>query len=297
MSEDPEDLLSDSLEFLYDYTPITLSSAGTTFIYSPPETLIPSPPRPKLTLKTPETQANNWSLHASSIWKSSVYLADHVEDLRIPTLLAALRAEGEPHAKRPLRILELGAGAGLPSIHIASLYGQDVEVTTSDYPDPDLIRCLEENVQRNGVSRNCVAVPYAWGADATTLLQTHPGLSVVPPGAGHPSLQGFDLVIAADTLWNSESHHIFLQTLSVTLLDAPHAEICLIAGLHTGRYTLQSFLDLLSNYNLEASDPEERSVDDSIRRKWSVDRGEGEDDQQRRRLLLWIRLRWKRGKR
>ncbi|KAH8077897.1 putative methyltransferase-domain-containing protein [Cristinia sonorae] len=295
MTLEVADFFADSLQSLYDYTPITLASSGSIFTYTPPSLGISDlsthqpidaksiPSQHVITLKTPETQANNWSLHASSIWASSIYLADHLIDLRIPDLLASARDHPDYGSTPPLRVLELGAGAGLPSIQIAASYApEDVQVTVSDYPDPDLIRTLKENVSLNEVTRNCRVVPYAWGTDPTPLLS--------------PNGEGFDLILAADTLWNSDFHPGLLQTLSNTLRRASHARVQLVAGLHTGRYTLQRFLDLLPKYGLVAEVLEERGVgnNDGERRGWDLGRAEGEDERERRRWVLWITLRWDR---
>lgn len=132
---DPEDILSESLETLYDYAPITLSSSGSSYTYTPsPNSVYAQTARGrlmKITLKTPETEPENWSLHASSIWISSVYLADHLDELHIDKEIAHARDREE----LPLRVLELGAGAGLPSILIAKRFQDDVFVVASDYPD------------------------------------------------------------------------------------------------------------------------------------------------------------------
>ena len=149
--DDPEDVLADSLESLYDHVPVTHSSAGTVFTYSC------DGKGPAITLIIPDTQAANWSLHATSIWTSSLYIADHVADLQLDKYVALTKQES-----RPLRVLELGAGAGLPSILLAKLYLY-VLVTCSDYPDPELIHTLSENAVRNDVKDRCRVVPYAWG--------------------------------------------------------------------------------------------------------------------------------------
>ncbi|KAJ7642765.1 putative methyltransferase-domain-containing protein [Mycena polygramma] len=212
-SEDPEDILSSGLLTLYDHQAIVLSSAGSVFVYDPPE-----PGLSRVTLRTPDTQAANWSLHADSVWASSRFLADNLPNLDLPVHLS----RGER-----VKLLELGAGAGLPSIVIAKRYPA-LSVVVSDYPDVELIRTLTENVAKNGVSASCRAVAYNWGSDPSELF----------------SLDGekFDVVIAADTLWNSEFHGKFLEALQLTLKRSPHARIHLFAGLHTGRYTILSFL-------------------------------------------------------
>ncbi|KAI0629335.1 hypothetical protein C8Q77DRAFT_320903 [Trametes polyzona] len=265
---DPEDVLADSLESLYDHTPVALGSAGSSYTYQPQNGTS------AITLTTPDTQAANWALHASSIWAASVYVADHINDLHIDDHCKRARKQG-----RPLNLLELGAAAGLPSILIAKSY-PDVLVTCSDYPDDALIRTLEENVKRNDASERCRVVPYGWGSDPSILL------SSTPLG------EGFDVVLAADTLWNSDTHGIFFDTLRLTLRRSPDARIYLIAGLHTGRYVLQSFLRSLPNAGFTVEELKERRVSGTDERPWSVDRAEGEDERERRRWVVWIVLRW-----
>jgi nicotinamide N-methyltransferase len=210
-SEDPEDILSDGgLETLYDLKPITLASAGSLFVYDLAEA--------KVTLRTPDTQAANWSLHASSVWAASRFLADNLDYLDLP---AHLGRGGS------VKLLELGAAAGLPSIVIARRYPA-VSVVVSDYPDEELIRTLTENVDKNVVSANCRAVAYGWGSDPSELFL--------------PNRTKFDLVTAADTLWNPEFHGLFIEALQLTLKASPHSRVHLFAGLHTGRYTIQAFL-------------------------------------------------------
>ena len=113
-------------------------------------------PTPAITLSTPDTQAEHWSLHASSIWVSALYIVDHISELGLPT-------------NTPLRLIELGAGAGLPSILIARSY-PNVHVLASDFPYPLLIHTLCENVARNDASVDCSVVLHAWDTDPSSLL-------------------------------------------------------------------------------------------------------------------------------
>ena len=234
---------------------------------------------PPISLVTPDTQAANWALHATSIWSSALYVADHIRDLHLDGYFDYVRQED-----RPLRILELGAGAGLPSILISKSY-PDVLVTCSDYPDESLIQTLAENARRNDVSDRCRIVPYAWGSDTSPLLLSQNAHEDLTPG--------FDVVLAADTLWNSDTHHIFVQTLRLTLKRSPRARVQLVAGLHTGRYVIQSFLKLVLDAGFVAEDIKERRVGASDERPWSVDRAEGEDEQERRRWIIWMVFRWR----
>ncbi|KAF9224025.1 hypothetical protein BS17DRAFT_780362 [Gyrodon lividus] len=271
--DDPEDILHASLQILYGYSPITHSTPGSVFIYTVKPGRVPRQLE-QIELMTPDTQPSNWSLHASSIWISSLFTADHLEDLHIDTF----------PSQEIVRVLELGAGAGLPSILVGSVY-QRVSVTVSDYPDDNLIRTLSENVRRNKVSERCRVVPYQWGTDITMLLdRTGQG------DLGDDSL--FDIIIAADTLWNPELHMPFIDTLCMCLKHSPNSRIHLVAGLHTGRYTIQAFLDGTKWRNLIIQTAVEREVGGTQSRTWDVSRAEGEDEQERRRWVVWMVLKW-----
>ncbi|KAI0314818.1 putative methyltransferase-domain-containing protein [Amylostereum chailletii] len=256
MSE-PEDILSSSLETLYDYAPITHSSAGPQFTYTSPSGA------PTITLATPDTAAENWALHASSIWVSALYIADHLPELQL---------RGGHH-----RVLELGAGAGLPGILIAKTY-EHVHVTTSDYPDAELMRALEANVARNGAQARCSVVPHAWGTDPSTLLS--------------PDAAGFDTIVAADTLWNPDIHLKLIDTLARTLARTDGARAHLVAGLHTGRYTIEAFVRAVGEVGMVVESAVEREVKGEGRREWDVRRAEDEDERERRRWVVWMILRW-----
>ncbi|KAH9930323.1 uncharacterized protein B0H18DRAFT_994402 [Fomitopsis serialis] len=287
----PEDLLSESLGSLYNYTPITHSSAGSTFTYDylgredehdggddPTENYALDTPF-TITLTTPDTQPANWALHASSIWVSALYIADHVHDLHLD--LHTKRTAGEGTR---LRVLELGAGAGLPSILIARLY-PTADIVTSDYPDDELISTLADNVQKNEAFTHCHAIPYAWGSDPSPLFAPFADVS--------SRRTGFDVVIAADTLWNPELHSKFLGSLSETLKKTPDARVHLVAGFHTGRYTVESFLKAVPDAGLEVEEAAEREVGGNRRRPWNVDRADEETEEERRRWVLWMVLKWK----
>jgi len=263
----PEDILSSSLEILYDYQPITLASAGSVYRYAFDHSTGPENPQ-HITLLTPNSLPSNWSLHASDIWASSIYLADHIDQVNIDTLIAA-------QAPEKVHVLELGAGAGLPGILIAKLYGDAVLVTVSDYPDEQLIKTLSDNVARNGVLRPCRAIVHAWGSDPSSLL----GERV-----------GFDIIIAADTLWNLDLHSLFITTLRTTLRKSATARVHLVAGLHTGRYTIQSFMNIAQKVGFEVETALEKEIVGVRERLWSVEGSE--DDKERRRWIVWIVLRW-----
>lgn len=260
---DPEEILSSSLRTLYDYAPITHSSPGGLFTYTY-RFQDPRAPSLTITVSTPDTQTEHWSLHASSIWVSALYVADHISELNLPA----------KETSTPLRLMELGAGAGLPSILIAKAYPH-IRVVASDFPDPLLIRTLRENVMRNDASRNCAIVPHAWGAtDSSPLLPTA------------------DIILAADTLWNQEVHAALLRTICAVLARTCVARAHLVAGLHTGRYTLDSFFRAAREAGLMLIEAVEREVKGNGRREWDVRRAESEDERERRRWVVWSVLKW-----
>jgi EEF1A N-terminal glycine/lysine methyltransferase len=257
---DPEEILSSSLGSLYDYAPIAHSHQGGLFTYTHSFQDTHSTSL-TITVSTPDTQTEHWSLHASSIWVSALYVADHISELNLPE-------------KETVRLIEFGAGAGLPSILIAKAYPH-IRVVASDFPDPLLIRTLNENVTRNDVSRNCVVVPHAWGtADTTSLL---------PPA---------DVVLAADTLWNPELHAALLHTICAVLARTRTARAHIVAGLHSGRYTLESFFRAARGAGLVLVEVVEREVQGDGRREWDVRRAESEDERERRRWVIWSVLKW-----
>lgn len=135
-------------------------------------------------------------------------------------------------------ILELGAGTGLPSI-TAALIGTAKLVVASDYDEPRLVSQLRANVTRNLASgavsqvqrTKCKVVGHIWGKH-TEELEDH-----LPQG-----VHKFDSVLLADCLWDPLSHADLLKTVLNVLATDPAARVNVIAGLHTGREKVTSFI-------------------------------------------------------
>ncbi|TVY53399.1 Protein N-terminal and lysine N-methyltransferase efm7, partial [Lachnellula suecica] len=114
-------------------------------------------------------------------------------------------------------ILELGAGAGLPSLVCSILGARKVVVT--DYPDPDLISNLWTNISTAslndspGNEKKIVAEGYCWGADPAPLL------AHLPSGE-----EAFDVLILADLLFNHSEHEKLVATIQKTLKKSEDAK-------------------------------------------------------------------------
>lgn len=107
-------------------------------------------------------------------------------------------------------VLELGAGAGLPSL-VCALNGARQTVVT-DYPDADLIENLRYNIAHCNLlpnPRKIVAEGYLWGALTETVTRHL------------PQEQHFDVLILADLLFNHSEHTKLIRTVELTLKKSP----------------------------------------------------------------------------
>lgn len=128
------------------------------------------------------------------LWNAGQVIARYIED-------------DADHVVKDKNVLELGAGAGLPSL-ICAIHGAR-RVIVTDYPDVDLIENLQHNIKFSIPEQHrdrIAAHGYLWGNDSTLLrdeLQNHD--------------QGFDLLILADILFNHSEHEKLIRTLDQTL--------------------------------------------------------------------------------
>ncbi|TVY93549.1 Protein N-terminal and lysine N-methyltransferase [Lachnellula willkommii] len=136
-----------------------------------------------------------WGHH---LWQAGRIVSTYLEST--PSLIASKT------------VLELGAGAGLPSLVCAVLGAGKVVV--ADYPDPDLVSNLWTNIDTTKLNesegadkKKIVAEGYCWGADPAPLLSHLPSSS-----AG-----GFDILILADLLFNHSEHEKLVSTIKGTL--------------------------------------------------------------------------------
>ncbi|KAF4313247.1 nicotinamide n-methyltransferase [Botryosphaeria dothidea] len=129
----------------------------------------------------------------------------------ISTFFETLPPNPQTH-KHPLAgatVLELGAGAGLPSL-VCALLGAE-RVVCTDYPDADLVDNLRWNAANasSAIPAGVVEVQgYLWGAD------------VGPLAAGK---EGFDVLILADLLFNHSEHGKLVESVKRTLKRSAEA--------------------------------------------------------------------------
>ena len=123
--------------------------------------------------------------------------------------------------------MELGAGAGLPSIIAAHCGAKRVVIT--DYPDSELIENIQYNINNYGPvasgpdgenpippTATAVAQGYLWGSDADSLFQ-HFSIDTHRPTPRNR----FNTLILADVLFNHSCHESLFRTIEATLARPP----------------------------------------------------------------------------
>lgn len=171
-------------------------------------------------------------LEAHHLWNGSRIVSNYLET--------------HPDLVHNKSVLELGAGAGLPSL-VAGVLGAR-KVVMTDFPDADLIATMQKNIDlcsqlsyiKNSLSPSAAAAQegrfehtenelewkerearcpvvtrgYIWGADPTPLLEI----------IRSESSNGFDVLILADLLFRHSEHGHLLDTISSAMKKAPDAK-------------------------------------------------------------------------
>jgi nicotinamide N-methyltransferase len=190
-------------------------------------------------------------------------------------------------------VLELGAGAGLPSLVCAILGAKRVVVT--DYPDPDLIENLQFNIEhfqdackaedRINISESIVAKGFLWGGDPSPLLDH---IRSCGDKSIEESCGGYDILILADLLFNHSEHTKLVSSIQQTLSHSPSAK-ALVFFTPYRPWLLEkdlAFFDLVREAGFEVEKVLEEKMDKVM---FEEDRG----DEEIRRTVFGYVVTWK----
>ncbi|KAH8920344.1 hypothetical protein BT69DRAFT_1284110 [Atractiella rhizophila] len=134
--------------------------------------------------------------------------------------------ESNPELVRNKKVIEFGAGGGLPSL-IACKEGAGLVIVT-DYPDAPLIKNLEENIEGNlspEEKRRIVAKGFVWGR----------------PPRDFPATS-FDLLLLSDLVFNHSQHQALLASLD-SLSHSESGVLCFFS--HHRPHLVQQDLNFL----------------------------------------------------
>ena len=215
----------------------------------------------------PRFQSDQPTIQGHYLWNGSQVLSTYLQQHALEVA----------HGKT---ILELGAGAGLPSLVAALLGAQKIVVT--DYPDADLV----DNIAHNIATCSLLPQPanpvlategYLWGSDTKKILAHLP----VPN-------QGFDILFLADLLFNHFCHGPLVSTILQTLSRTSDAR-ALVFFTPYKPWLLErdlAFFDLCRDKGLKVEKVVEEVMEKVI---FENDRG----DELLRRTVFGYEVRWK----
>ncbi|EAW11507.1 putative nicotinamide N-methyltransferase [Aspergillus clavatus NRRL 1] len=290
VEESPEDIFTAFLPHLFpDDAPSFHGDPGQHLLYSSPrygnlDIMVPSYPS-QSEKRTEEIAAGlpqdgkvnqveeGRKLFAHFLWSAAMVVAEGVENADTSSVdsdTAMWQVKGES-------VLELGAGAGLPSL--ISALAQASRVTVTDHPaSPAFAGALRFNMSHNipkTISTDVSIEPHEWGVlDDPFALQNK--------GA-------FTRIIAADCYWMPSQHENLVRTMLWFL--APGGRVWVVAGFHTGRTIVAGFFETAVKNGLEIERIHERDLNSTtedgkeVRREWMPVR-EGEAPENRKRWCV-----------
>ncbi|GAD97811.1 conserved hypothetical protein [Paecilomyces variotii No. 5] len=317
--EDPEDVFSAFLPHLFpDDAPSFHGDPGQRLLYSSPlygdlEIMVPS--YPGQSEKRSEEIAAGLSgnneieegrkLFAHFLWSAAMVVAEGIEKDATAAAIDGSQNNGIWTVKGD-NVLELGAGAALPSL-LAVLAGAATVVTTDHPSSPAFAGAIDYNITSNvplDLRDRISAEPHEWGVLDTPFARANRG--------------NFSRIIAADCLWMRSQHENLVKTMLWFLSDSGEEQqtsqslspetaiqdrpgrIWVVAGFHTGRAIVASFFETAVQLGLEVETIYERDLNsgatsttdengaqpvEEVRREWVPVR-EGEGPENRRRWCV-----------
>lgn len=299
--DDDLDIFDSGLSSLFNVPPIGFSSSKhRPHVYTPPSTS-GLPPVDVWTASPPAAVFSK--LQAQHLWLAAVYLADKIAT-------GVIRPRGS--------VLELGAGAGLPSVvtglrrkaDSGSSAGGKADATVSEGGEADAGVKVEaggkveagEKVGAGGKVENgaeggdvVVCTDYddqtvidniarnVAAANSPVIVRGHswgtPTDSLLALSPG-----GFSLILA-DTLWSTETHGILLD--SVLSLLAQDGVAHIAAGLHTGRGPHDRFKAFAAERGLKMDKVEEVIYDCG---EWKPHTAQGPGLEEERGVVIYYTL-------
>ncbi|KAK2784657.1 nicotinamide n-methyltransferase [Onygenales sp. PD_10] len=247
-------------------------------IFQEPDDFLP-PPKPatfeEYTMRSGKTLklrlVGSHPMWGFLLWNAGKASADYLE------AKAAEWVEGKD-------ILELGAGAGLPSLVCAIRGARTVVVT--DYPDSALV----ENMQINADACKELITPvpghpsslhvegFKWGDDPNIVLKHLPSTA-----SG-----GFDMLILADVIYNHRQHGDLITSMQQTLKKSREAVAFVVFSLYQPwlREKIEAFFPLAEESGFVVTKVFERMMESVL---FTDDPG----DEEIRRTVFGYELRWK----
>ncbi|TFK22135.1 hypothetical protein FA15DRAFT_706660 [Coprinopsis marcescibilis] len=211
-NDDYEDILNDSLEFLGGKPVVD----GGKIHYGPLE----------LTTAPKDGKAN--TLMADHLFSPSIFLSERIER----GLLSA----------RHKSVLELGAGAALPSLLLSTLQDAPSLVVVTDYPDEGIMGNIQQNILRNKEAMNptCKVLyqGYNWGQDSQPLLELN-------------SFTGYDVLILSDLVHFDSCHEVLVSSITALLRPSPDARVHVSAGFYTKPEACTNFIAIATAAGLK----------------------------------------------
>ncbi|OQD66763.1 hypothetical protein PENPOL_c004G08838 [Penicillium polonicum] len=221
-------------------------------------------------------------LFAHFLWSAAMVVAEGVEQADTPIAPGEVETEAQRGSRelwsiKGESVLELGAGAALPSV-ICALADASKVVATDHPSSPAFSGAIAFNIEHNLAKRTPKVAgevsmhPHEWGVLDDSFATANKG--------------GFSRIVAADCFWMRSQHENLARTMQWFL--SPGGKVWVVAGFHTGRAIVAGFFETVLENGFVIESIYERDLvarledGGEIRREWvPVREGEGTENQKR----------------